>query len=104
SRQTPTTDPLDDILALDVSGGSSENPDCQDFSTQRQAQAYFDARGWSKDDDPYRLDQGGAPGVACEDLPSPPNRHHGHHVRQWRRSRSRLGLVTDAEGSAHLGG
>ena len=69
SRQTPTTDPLDDILALDVSGGSSDNPDCEDFSTQRQAQAYFDARGWSKDDDPYRLDQGGAPGVPCEDLP-----------------------------------
>ena len=68
-RQRPSADPLDDILALDVSGGSSDNPACEDFSTQRQAQAYFDARGWSQDDDPYRLDQGGAPGVPCEDLP-----------------------------------
>jgi len=68
-RRTPSADPLDDILALDVSGGSSENPDCEDFSSQRQAQAYFDARGWSADNDPYRLDQGGTPGVPCEDLP-----------------------------------
>lgn len=68
-RRTSPPDPLDDISALDVSGGSSAGPDCEDFSTQRQAQAYFDARGWSADDDPYRLDQGGIPGVPCEALP-----------------------------------
>ena len=43
--------------------------DCEDFSTQAEAQAYFDAQGWSATNDPYRLDQGGVPGVPCESLP-----------------------------------
>ncbi len=42
--------------------------DCQDFSSQAEAQAFFDAQGWSATNDPYQLDQGGEPDVPCESL------------------------------------
>jgi hypothetical protein len=42
---------------------------CDTFATQAEAQAYFDDQGWSAANDPYSLDQGGAPGVPCESLP-----------------------------------
>lgn len=45
------------------------NIDCDSFATQAEAQAYFDDQGWSASNDPYGLDQGGAPGVPCESLP-----------------------------------
>jgi hypothetical protein len=43
--------------------------DCGAFTTQAEAQAYFDEHGWSATNDPYGLDQGGAEGVPCESLP-----------------------------------
>jgi hypothetical protein len=42
--------------------------DCEDFSSQAEAQAFFDSQGWSATNDPYSLDQGGDPGVPCESL------------------------------------
>jgi micrococcal nuclease len=47
------------------SGGSDR--DCGDFSSQREAQRYFEARGGPRRD-PDRLD-GNRDGVACEGLP-----------------------------------
>jgi hypothetical protein len=65
----PSSDTTSDV---DVSGGRSPDPDCKDFRYQEDAQEYFDAHGWSQTDDPYGLDQGGQPGVPCEDLPHRP--------------------------------
>lgn len=48
-----------------VLGGPSANPDavdCKNFLSQADAQAVLDA----DPSDPYKLDQGGKPGVACE--------------------------------------
>ena len=66
-RPAPTAEAASAILALDVSGGSSPEPDCEDFASQAEAQAYFDANGWSAEVDPFQLDQGGIPGVPCEE-------------------------------------
>ena len=43
----------------------AQDYDCNDFSTQREAQRVFDQAGAG---DPYRLDRDGD-GVACETLP-----------------------------------
>lgn len=66
-RPAPAPEVASDILALDVSGGSSPEPDCEDFASQAEAQAYFDANGWSAENDPFQLDQGGIPSVPCEE-------------------------------------
>jgi len=41
--------------------------DCSDFSTQKEAQAFFESNGGPAND-PHRLDQD-KDGVACETLP-----------------------------------
>lgn len=43
--------------------------DCGDFTTQGEAQTYFDGRGYSSSSDPERLDADND-GVPCEDLPA----------------------------------
>ncbi len=50
-------------------GASADELNCDDFDTQTEAQAYFDAQGWSASNDPFGLDGGGEPGVVCESLP-----------------------------------
>ena len=46
---------------------SSGDYDCSDFSTQEEAQEFFEDKG-GPDDDPHNLDRDGD-GVACETLP-----------------------------------
>jgi hypothetical protein len=46
---------------------SSGDYDCRDFSTQEEAQDFFESEG-GPDDDPHNLDRDGD-GVACESLP-----------------------------------
>ena len=48
--------------------GPGDLRDCDDFAFQEDAQAHLDAHPG----DPDRLDPGGLPGVACEDLPIRP--------------------------------
>lgn len=65
-------------LAVDTSPAaalmtlSGTDHDCSDFSTQAEAQAYFDGQGYSAANDPERLDsaRGQGNGRACESLPS----------------------------------
>lgn len=45
----------------------AEDRDCSDFSTQKEAQAFFEANGGPARD-PHKLDQD-KDGVACETLP-----------------------------------
>jgi hypothetical protein len=45
--------------------GGADTLNCTDFEFQEDAQAVFDA----DPSDPHRLDQGGEPGIACEELP-----------------------------------
>ncbi len=61
---TPTPAPR-----ANTGGSRDDDVDCDAFDTQREAQKYFDARGWSASNDPFGLDDGGKPGVACESLP-----------------------------------
>jgi micrococcal nuclease len=49
------------------SGGGGGDRDCSDFSSQREAQAFFEAEG-GPGRDPHRLD-GDNDGLACESLP-----------------------------------
>jgi len=53
----------------EVSGFDPFGPDrnCGDFTTQAEAQAFFEAAG-GPDSDPHRLD-GDGDGVACASLP-----------------------------------
>jgi len=46
---------------------STGDYDCSDFSTQEEAQEFFEDEG-GPDDDPHNLDRDGD-GVACETLP-----------------------------------
>lgn len=50
---------------------SSPDRDCKDFSTQAEAQAFFECCGFSASNDPMRLDKttGVGNGKACESLP-----------------------------------
>jgi endonuclease YncB( thermonuclease family) len=63
------------FLALGLPGGSTTaavaggDRDCSDFSTQRDAQNFFEANG-GPSSDPHFLD-GDGDGKACEDLPCP---------------------------------
>lgn len=53
-------------------GGSSYgggDMDCKDFSSQAEAQAYFDARGGSASNNVDRLDGSDHDGIVCESLP-----------------------------------
>jgi hypothetical protein len=50
--------------------GQGDRYNCSDFASQAQAQAVLRA----DPRDPNRLDQGGVPGVACEDNPAPYDR------------------------------
>jgi len=47
--------------------GGSRDYDCPDFSTQKEAQAFFESNG-GPSSDPHRLDQD-KDGIACETLP-----------------------------------
>jgi len=51
--------------------GQGDHYNCSDFASQAQAQAVLRA----EPNDPNRLDQGGVPGVACEDNPPPYDRN-----------------------------
>lgn len=71
--QTQTA-PVQSTAPANTSGYSCTGPDldCKDFKTHAEAQAFFDGCGWSKDNDPMRLDgryAGQGDGVACESLP-----------------------------------
>lgn len=58
------------LYGIDVSGGSNPTDlDCGDFATQAEAQELFDRQGWSPQNDPHGLDDGGEPGVPCESRP-----------------------------------
>jgi hypothetical protein len=48
--------------------GVADTLNCSDFEFQEDAQAVFD----QDPSDPHRLDQGGVPGLACEDRPNRP--------------------------------
>ena len=48
-------------------GGSSRDYDCDDFSTQKEAQKFFEKNG-GPSEDPHRLDAD-HDGIACESLP-----------------------------------
>jgi hypothetical protein len=50
--------------------GQGDRYNCSDFASQAQAQAVLRA----DPSDPNRLDQGGVPGIACEDNPAPYDR------------------------------
>ena len=52
-----------DELIATYDRNNDDDLDCEDFESQAEAQAAFDANP----NDPFRLDQGGEPGVACED-------------------------------------
>ena len=56
------------VLALLVAApvGAQDTLNCSDFVYQEDAQAEYDA----DPSDPHGLDEGGVPGLACEDLPS----------------------------------
>jgi hypothetical protein len=58
--------------------------DCEDFSTQQQAQTKFD----QDTSDPYGLDEdlGTDDGKACETLPSDPNRTQANSSSQYQYS------------------
>ena len=45
---------------------AQDDPDCEDYTYQEEAQAALAA----DPSDPYGLDDGGVPGLACESLPS----------------------------------
>jgi hypothetical protein len=45
---------------------AAPDKDCTDFSSQQEAQQYWDQKGYSADHDPERLDQDGD-GIPCED-------------------------------------
>lgn len=55
------------ILMLGASPAVAADRDCADFSSQKQAQEFFEA---NQPGDPHRLD-GDGDGRACEDLPCP---------------------------------
>jgi hypothetical protein len=50
----------------DQSGSTDRN--CSDFATQAEAQAFWDAKGYSASNDPHNLD-GDGNGIPCESLP-----------------------------------
>lgn len=63
-------------LSTGAPGAAAADRNCEDFTTQKEAQEYFLSKG-GPDEDPDRLDQDND-GVACESLPCPckgaPNR------------------------------
>lgn len=56
------------IAGLFVPGAAAQDRDCDDFDTQEEAQAFFEAEG-GPESDPHRLDANDD-GIACETLPS----------------------------------
>jgi hypothetical protein len=56
------------VLAGTAPAGAQDLYDCANFADQEQAQAVLD----QDRSDPYGLDGGGTPGVACEALPDGP--------------------------------
>ena len=56
-------------LAAPTPATAAADRDCGDFSTQQQAQSFFEANG-GPSSDPHQLD-GDGDGKACEDLPCP---------------------------------
>lgn len=48
-----------------VKGGTSKDKNCSDFSTQKEAQGFFESQGPG---DPHKLDRDND-GVVCETLP-----------------------------------
>jgi hypothetical protein len=61
------------LFGVDISQGNPDELDCPDFASQEDAQALFNAQGWSETTDPYGLDERGrGDGVPCEDNPRRP--------------------------------
>jgi hypothetical protein len=56
------------VIARPDASAAQVDRDCRDFSTQQQAQTYFEARGGSAFNNVDNLDADGD-GVACETLP-----------------------------------
>ncbi|WP_093228705.1 excalibur calcium-binding domain-containing protein [Thermoflavimicrobium dichotomicum] len=48
---------------------TSEDKDCTDFRTQKEAQAYFEAKGGSSSHNADQLDGSDQDGIVCESLP-----------------------------------
>ena len=55
------------LVACDGGENDEDNRDCNDFTTQRQAQRFFLDEG-GPDEDPHNLDADND-GIACEELP-----------------------------------
>jgi micrococcal nuclease len=64
---TPAASPGSPSQAPGPSAGGGGDRDCSDFSSHREAQAFFEAEG-GPGRDPHRLD-GDSDGLACETLP-----------------------------------
>jgi hypothetical protein len=63
------------MFGVDISSGNPDELDCPDFQYREDAEALWDAQGWSATNDPYQLDGRGATvddGKPCERLPSRP--------------------------------
>ena len=58
----------DATVTSQPAGASFVDRDCSDFSTQEEAQAFYDSQD-NPSSDPHRLDDDGD-GVACQSLPS----------------------------------
>jgi hypothetical protein len=58
-------------LLLPATAASAQvgDRDCADFATQAEAQAYFDSKGGSPENNVDQLDENGD-GIPCEDLPA----------------------------------
>lgn len=67
--QKPAIKTNNDSVPLQRSAFSSTDKDCKDFSTQSEAQEYFDSRGGSSINNVDRLDGSDHDGVVCESLP-----------------------------------
>lgn len=66
SSVTQTPAPTQTVTVPPSTGGDK---DCKDFSTQAQAQAYFESKGGSATNNVDRLDGSDHDGVVCESLP-----------------------------------
>jgi hypothetical protein len=53
------------LASFAVNANAQRDMDCSDFSTQREAQAFYESQGPG---DPHRLDRDND-GIACETLP-----------------------------------
>lgn len=67
ARDDVMADALIDRVDQTLGSQTTQDKDCSDFSSQKEAQTFFIAQG-GPGEDPHRLD-GNGDGVACESLP-----------------------------------